>query len=133
MATIPTTAQLELMTIVQLTAFWNANCAAVQRTPIKKFTDKAQGIKRCEELATFLRAKDSKLAKIARSETTPKAEKPAKSPRLTVSGVARELILQGLDNKAVWERLQEQFKLDDGKKHYPAWYRSELRRSGKEV
>jgi hypothetical protein len=48
----------------------------------------------------------------------------------TVSSVARELILQGLDNNAVFAKLVDEFKLDADKKYYPAWYRSELRGKG---
>lgn len=120
MTTIPTFAQIELMTIAQMTAFWNAHCAKVQRTLIKKFTDKAQGIKRCEELAQFLRSRPAKSQKVT-------------AQRITVSAVARELILAGKDNKEVWTALVEQFRLDETKKHYPAWYRAELRRKGEKV
>ena len=49
----------------------------------------------------------------------------------TVSARARQLILEGLANKDVFTKLQEEFNLPETKKSYPAWYRSELRRQGK--
>lgn len=60
---------------------------------------------------------------------TPKAEKP-KTMKDTISSVARELILKGLDNQGVWEGLKKRFNLDDSKKHYPTWYRCEMKRKG---
>jgi hypothetical protein len=63
-----------------------------------------------------------------------KQEKRAsKSTRRTVSSVARELILQGLDNNATYAKLVDEFALSADKKYYPAWYRSELRRKGHSV
>lgn len=58
-------------------------------------------------------------------------EKVAKSQGDTVSTVSRELILAGKTNKEVWVIIKAKFKLEDNKKHYPAWYRSEMKRSGK--
>ena len=66
-------------------------------------------------------------------KTTPKAkvtEATQKQPKATVSGVARDLIKQGKTNEQVWAQLQAQFKLDDSKKHYPAWYRAQMKRDG---
>jgi len=60
-----------------------------------------------------------------------KVEKAEKTEaRITVSSVARELILAGKTNKEVFQALAEQFDLDDSKKHYPSWYRSQLVRRG---
>jgi len=55
----------------------------------------------------------------------------SKLPKLTVSSVARRLILEGLTNEQVWGQLKTGFKLDDSKKHYPSWYRAQLKRDGK--
>src|SRR5574343_970166 len=100
------------MTIAQLTAFWNANCQLVNRTAIKKFTDKAQGIKRCNELADFMRK--------AAEKAQPKAAKPAKeskpqraNARVTVSGRCQQLILKGKSNADIWPIIKEQFNLDE--------------------
>lgn len=51
--------------------------------------------------------------------------------RRSVSAVARELILIGKTNDEVWQALVTEFKLDDGKRHYPSWYRAQLKRDGK--
>lgn len=58
------------------------------------------------------------------------AKAEPKEPRRTVSSAAREHILAGHDNKKVFELLQSEFKLDDDKKSYPGWYRSEMKRKG---
>lgn len=50
--------------------------------------------------------------------------------RPTVAGVIRKLILDGLDNKAVHEVMKRDFNHDEDKAHYPAWYRSQMRREG---
>ncbi len=69
----------------------------------------------------------------------PKSESPKRAPRTkrapvmsaeTCSGVARTMILAGATNKEVWEVIQPKFDLDDKKRSYPAWYRSDLRRRG---
>jgi hypothetical protein len=57
--------------------------------------------------------------------------KKVKPEDTTVSSLSRELILAGKTNKEVWAIIKSKFKLDDNKKHYPAWYRSEMKRSGK--
>ena len=68
------------------------------------------------------------------TEKKPKAAKPPKepkAPRVSVSSVMRALILEGLDNVAVFQKAKETFPdLDDSKKSYPAWYRSTMRRAG---
>lgn len=55
-------------------------------------------------------------------------DKPAKAKG--VSAVARELILAGRTNQEVWAVIKEAFNLDDSKKHYPTWYRCEMKRKG---
>lgn len=69
---------------------------------------------------------------------TPKAPKveeakavPAKKePRVTMSSIARALILEGKTNAEVWAIIQPQFNLDSKKSYYPGWWRFELRRKG---
>lgn len=70
------------------------------------------------------------VVKAGRRAIDPVVEKPAKAKRGGISHVARELILAGKTNQEVWAILKESFNLDDGKKHYPTWYRSELKRKG---
>lgn len=48
----------------------------------------------------------------------------------SVSTVARDMIIAGHTNQEVWAKLKELFDLDDKKKSYPSWYRSELKRKG---
>lgn len=51
----------------------------------------------------------------------------------TVSGEMRKLILEGKSNQEVWEITKNMFSLDDSKKHYPAWYRCQMRRGGLKI
>lgn len=57
------------------------------------------------------------------------AAKPAKK-REGVSQTARDLILAGKTNEEVWAVLQQTFNLDRSKRHYPTWYRCEMKRKG---
>lgn len=72
-----------------------------------------------------------KAKRTGRRKTDPviQAEEP-KAKRGGVSTVARELILAGKTNQEVWAVLKETFGLDDSKKHYPSWYRCEMKRKG---
>ena len=77
-----------------------------------------------------------KAAKVLKAPK-PKAPKAAKAPKVkterkaSCSAVARELILAGKTNAEVWAVIQKQFELGDDKKHYPTWYRCQLKRQGK--
>ena len=73
-------------------------------------------------------AKEAKVAKSARCDADTVVE--AKPKKLGISATARELILSGKTNQEVWEVLKKQFDLDDSKKHYPTWYRCEMKRTG---
>ena len=72
-----------------------------------------------------------KAKRVGRCKTDPvvQAEEP-KAKRGGVSTVARELILAGKSNQEIWAILKETFDLDDSKKHYPSWYRCEMKRKG---
>lgn len=61
------------------------------------------------------------------------ASTETKSKRTGISVTARELILAGKTNQEVWAELKQQFDLDDSKKHYPTWYRCEMKRKGQLV
>lgn len=54
----------------------------------------------------------------------------AAANKRTVSAVARGLIADGKSNDEVWKLIKAEFKLDDAKKGYPAWYRAEMKRKG---
>lgn len=63
-----------------------------------------------------------------------KATRPAAETKRTgISATARALILAGKTNQEVWAELKQQFDLDDSKKHYPTWYRCEMKRKGQLV
>jgi len=64
-----------------------------------------------------------------KAKSAKKTEAP-KEKKLGISATARELILSGKTNQEVWEALKQQFNLDDSKKHYPTWYRCEMKRTG---
>lgn len=73
-----------------------------------------------------LKAPKTKVAK----EPVTKVDAPAKPAREGISATARALIADGKTNAEVWEVLQEQFNLDRSKRHYPTWYRCEMKRTG---
>ena len=67
-------------------------------------------------------------AKAGRRAADPEVKQTKK--REGISQTARDLILAGKTNQEVWAVLKEAFNLDDSKKHYPTWYRCELKRKG---
>ena len=73
-------------------------------------------------------AKEPKVVKTDHHAVDPVVEVKAK--KMGISATARELILSGKTNQEVWEALKQQFNLDDSKKHYPTWYRCEMKRTG---
>lgn len=73
-------------------------------------------------------AKEPKVVKAGRRAVDPVVE--VKTKKLGISATARELILSGKTNQEVWEILKQQFNLDDSKRHYPTWYRCEMKRTG---
>ena len=73
-------------------------------------------------------AEGIKAGRRAADPVVKKDGKPAKAKG--VSAVARELILAGRTNQEVWTVIKEAFNLDDSKKHYPTWYRCEMKRKG---
>lgn len=81
-----------------------------------------------EEPKTVETKTTAKDHKIPDAPKKTKVQDEPKETRRTVSSAAREHILAGHDNKKVWELLKEEFDLGDSKKHYPSWYRSEMKR-----
>lgn len=57
-------------------------------------------------------------------------EKNAKE-LFTRSELATELINDGKSNKEVWEILRDIFDLPEKQKYYPAWWRCQLRKTGR--
>lgn len=72
-------------------------------------------------------AKPTKPTKAGRRTTDPEVQTTKKQG---VSQVARDLIRAGKSNQEVWTAIKAQFNLDDSKKHYPTWYRCEMKRKG---
>lgn len=59
------------------------------------------------------------------------ADPVVKQPKAEgISATARAMILDGKTNQEVWEALQAKFSLDQTKRHYPTWYRCEMKRTG---
>lgn len=81
-----------------------------------------------------------KSTKSTKSTTAKKAEpkkveskhekaSPAKRTHAhSCAAVARALIWAGKSNDEVWAVISKQFKLGDNKRHYPSWYRCQIRR-----
>lgn len=61
-------------------------------------------------------------------------KKPTKARQGSAAGAVsvymKKLIKEGLTNKEIWEKAKVEFELDDTKRHYPAWYRSAMKRNG---
>lgn len=62
-----------------------------------------------------------------------KKSKAKKEKRVTISSMCRDMILDGATNAEIFKALQDTYgeeRFGTGKRHYPAWYRCELRRKG---
>lgn len=64
------------------------------------------------------------------SSSTTKSGDGKKTQR-GVSAAIVKMILAGKSNEEIWNSVKVEFNLDDSKKYYPAWNRSNLRRLGK--
>lgn len=104
----------------------DAATAALRKLGVKK-TDYNQFISKLED-GTFKVEVTKAKAHLAAAKKPAKDKKPRK---VSCSAVARELIQAGKSNAEVWAIIKEQFKLDDAKRHYPTWYRCQLKRLGK--
>jgi len=76
-----------------------------------------------DAVADSLRAKP--IEKIVAEATQIKIER---SKKTTVSSRIKELITQGLTNPQIWEIVAPEFGLSEKQRHYPAWYRSAMKR-----
>ena len=100
---------------------------------IEKMTD---GRIACQVAKAEMHLESLKNPKPAKAESTKAGRRATdaevvKPKRQGVSSMARDLILAGKTNQEVWAAIKEAFNLDDSKKHYPSWYRCELKRAGK--
>lgn len=89
-------------TLATLAAEYNARAAASGKKPIKKFT--------CSLAIAQRRV----------------AALPPVAKATSIAGRCRQLIRDGATNDEIFKRL----KLPDAKRHYPQWYRAQLRRDG---
>lgn len=88
-----------------------------------------------DKAAEYLQAQLRKVAneEIPQKQLKGRTKKEADTNQIkrpSVAGVIRKLILDGLDNKAIHEVMKRDFGHDEDKAHYPAWYRSQMRREG---
>lgn len=88
-----------------------------------------------DKAAEYLQAQLRKVATevVPQQKLKGRTQKEADSNQIkrpSVAGVIRKLILDGLDNKAIHEVMKRDFNHDEDKAHYPAWYRSQMRREG---
>ena len=63
-----------------------------------------------------------------KAKKAPAKKAPSKPRKPTVAGVIRRLVKAKRTNAQIWPVIKKQFKLSDEKKHYPAWYRGEMKR-----
>jgi hypothetical protein len=70
------------------------------------------------------------LSNLAKPKAVAKPAPAASTKKTSISATARSLILDGKTNQEVWEIIKSEFNLDDSKKHYPTWYRCEMKRTG---
>ncbi len=57
--------------------------------------------------------------------------KSTKKPVVTVASFMRDLISKGKTNEQVFAAAKKKFRIGDEKKHYPGWYRAQLKRTKK--
>ena len=90
--------------------------------PVKKTQDKPKA-----------KTQDKPKAK-AKPVVSDEHEEPAETRSTSgksISKIIQGMILSGMSNQQIWDVMKQQYGLDDSKKYYPAWNRSEMRRSGK--
>lgn len=77
--------------------------------------------------------KENKKAEKAAKEKPAQAakEKPAKEKAETVASFMRRLIVEGKTNEEVFTEAVAKFGIGEEKKHYPSWYRCQLKRTAK--
>lgn len=64
----------------------------------------------------------------AKKAVAAKKASKASEPRVTVASFIRALIIEGKENTDIFEAAVKRFGIGEDKKHYPSWYRSELKR-----
>jgi len=98
----------------------------------------AKAVKKTAKTVKPVKTAATKAVAAEKTDKTPKITAPAtpkeKKPRVSVSGRIRELILEGkLSDDKIFAKVQSEFNLDDKKRSYIAWNRSDLVRKGEKV
>lgn len=94
------------------------------KAPRTKLTDAEKAAKKEANLAKLKALNAEKKAK--REAEGPKERKPSAASRFC------ELIMEGKKtDDQIFETVQKEFGLDDGKRSYVGWYRNKLRKDGK--
>lgn len=110
-------AGLDLMTIGQLTSIYNAHASSVGVTTVKKFSTKADAVKRVLKLVEQLNAMKPKQTEKSRKIRTERTD--------TMTYRIETLIRAGRTNREI----QDELDLPANKAHYPSWYRARMKRS----
>lgn len=151
-ASIPTNAEVELMTPAQLVTSYNALAEKVGQKTVKKFETRAVGVKRLSAVVDALRAAVEKVGAERQAAPTPEIEKiqapiapngskvrPAKAnghvvdKKPSFASRCRELIAEGKTNAEVWAVLAPEFGYDEKtavQRTHPGWHRSDMKRRG---
>lgn len=59
------------------------------------------------------------------------SKKVTKKPAVTVASFMRDLIRKGKTNEQIFSAAKRKFGIGEEKKHYPAWYRAQLKRKAR--
>lgn len=121
-----TESQIELLTGPQLAQAYNVLAPKANVAPIKKFTDRATGIKRLLPVVKLVHDRLAASAAVKpTSKKAAKVEAPTAERPMSLSATIRALIQAGKSNAEIMAEAQ----LPASKKHYPQWYRSEMVRN----
>jgi predicted solute-binding protein len=102
-----------------------------------KIAAKNHGAKANATMAKQLKAQLKKSVEVANPHTKEGAAKAENmrramagkgAVRVTVASFMRDLIKAGKSNEEVFAAAQKKFGIGEDKKHYPSWYRCEMRR-----
>lgn len=114
--------ELQAMTVSALASHYNAFAETLSIDKIKKFRDKATGIKRVLKIQSEWESKNPKITK---------KEKPkSKAKRKTIKQTSIEYILQNLDDAEIVKRIQQEFPTSAFDQGHISWLRCTLYRDG---
>jgi len=138
-----TPSELEALTGPQLVSAYNEYAEFLGEPVVKKFSTKpigqkrtwdlmAKAVRKCDSIQEEIRAKKSVQVQVKAKPKKAAKKKPVKADKEpTISDLCRNMILDGATNDEIFKALQAKYgeeRFNEDKKHYPAWYRCELRR-----